>query len=141
MVKCCIVGASCTRPCNTKDDIQGSDLEVFKVQDFKKQLLQEANKLNNSVNTRRVEILNRIQEHAITQVKEGYTSFRITNLAKEELDYLKEWSDISSAEVKEIKFKCYTNNQKYLVRQYEVDLQNVINAKHRKEGNSLILDN
>ncbi|MBE5812611.1 MAG: hypothetical protein E7314_03050 [Clostridiales bacterium] len=111
------------------------------MQDFKKQLLQEANKLNNSVNTRRVEILNRIQEHAITQVKEGYTSFRITNLAKEELDYLKEWSDISSAEVKEIKFKCYTNNQKYLVRQYEVDLQNVINAKHRKEGNSLILDN
>lgn len=109
------------------------------MQDFKKQLMQEANKLNNSINTRRVEILNKIQEHAIMQVKEGYTSFRITNLAKDELDYLKEWSEISSAEVKEIKFKCYTNNQKYLVRQYEIDLQNVINAKHRKEGNSLVL--
>jgi hypothetical protein len=129
---------SCACPCTTKEDIQGSNLEVLKVQDFKKQLMQEANKLNNSINTRRVEILNKIQEHAITQVKEGYTSFRITNLDKDELDYLKEWSDISSAEVKEIKFKCYTNNQKYLVRQYEIDLQNVINAKRRKEGNSLV---
>lgn len=109
------------------------------MQDFKKQLMHEANKLNNSINTRRVEILNKIQEHAITQVKEGYTSFRITNLKKDELEYLKEWSDISSADVKEINFKCYTNNQKYLVRQYEIDLQNVINAKRKKEGNSLVL--
>ena len=124
---------------NTKDDIQGGKLEVIKVQDFKKQLMHEANKLNNSINTRRVEILNKIQEHAITQVKEGYTSFRITNLKKDELEYLKEWSDISSADVKEINFKCYTNNQKYLVRQYEIDLQNVINAKRKKEGNSLVL--
>ena len=139
MLKCCIVGASIARPYATKEDIQGSNLEVFKVQDFKKQLMQEANKLNNSVNTRRLEVLNRIQEHAITQIKEGYTSFRITNLSKDELEYLKEWSDISSAEVKEIKFKCYTNNQKYLVRQYEVNLQNIIKAKYSKEGNSLIL--
>jgi hypothetical protein len=109
------------------------------VQDFRKQLMHEANKLNNVVNTRRLEILNKIQEHAITQVKEGYTSFRITNLAKDELEYLKEWSEISSAEVKEIRFKCYTNNQKYLITQYEIDLQNVINAKIRKEGNSLVL--
>ena len=109
------------------------------MQDFKKQLMQEANKLNNAVNTRRLEILNKIQEHAIMQVKEGYTSFRITNLSKDEIEYLKEWSDISSAEVREIKFKCYTNNQKYLVRQYEIDLQNVINAKYKKEGISLVL--
>lgn len=109
------------------------------MQDFRKQLMQEANKLNNTVNTRRLEILNKIQQHAISQVKEGYTSFRITNLAKDELEYLKEWSDISSAEVKEIKFNCYTNSQKYLVRQYEIDLQNVINSKYKKEGNSLVL--
>ena len=87
------------------------------MQDFKKQLVQEASKLNNSVNTRRLEVLNKIQQHAIMQVKQGYTSFRITNLAKEEIEYLKEWSDISSAQVKEIKFKCYTNNQKYLIKQ------------------------
>jgi hypothetical protein len=123
----------------TKEDIQGGKLEVIKVQDFKKQLMQEANKLNNSVNTRRLEILNKIQEHAITQIKEGYTSFRITNLAKEDLEYLKEWSDISSADVREIKFKCYTNNQKYLIRQYEIDLQNIINSKYQKEGNSLVI--
>ena len=109
------------------------------MQDFKKELMQEAKKLNNTLNTRRLEILNRIQAHAIQQVKEGYTSFRITNLSKDELDYLKEWSDISSAEVKEIKFKCYTNNQKYLVRQYEVNLSDVVNARYLKEGNSLIL--
>lgn len=108
------------------------------MQDFRSQLMQEANKLSNCENIRRLEILNKIQEHAITQVKEGYTSFRITNLAKDEVEYLKEWSNISSADVKEIKFRCYTNNQKYLVRQYEIDLQNIINAKHRKEGNSLI---
>ena len=109
------------------------------MQDFKKELMQEAKKATTNLNTKRLEILNKIQEHAISQVKEGYTSFRITNLAKDEIEYLKEWSDISSATVKEIKFKCYTNNQKYLVRQYEVDLQNIIKAKYVKEGNSLIL--
>ena len=109
------------------------------MQDFKKELMQEAKKANTNLNTKRLEILNKIQQHAISQVKEGYTSFRITNLAKDEIEYLKEWSDISSATVKEIKFKCYTNNQKYLVRQYEVDLQNIIKAKYVKEGNSLIL--
>lgn len=101
--------------------------------------MQEAKKANINLNTRRLEVLNKIQEHAIKQVKEGYTSFRITNLAKNELEYLKEWSDISSASVKEIKFKCYTNNQKYLVRQYEVNLQNVIKSNYSKEGNSLVL--
>ena len=85
------------------------------MQDFRSQLMQEANKLSNCENIRRLEILNKIQEHAITQVKEGYTSFRITNLAKDEVEYLKEWSNISSADVKEIKFRCYTNNQKYLL--------------------------
>ena len=109
------------------------------MQDFKKELLQEAKKANINLNTHRLEILNRIQEHAISQVKEGYTSFRITNLKKDELEYLKEWSDMSSAEVKEIKFKCYANNQKYLVKQYEINLQNVINVRYKKEGNSLIL--
>ena len=109
------------------------------MQDFKKELMQEAKKANTNISTKRVEILNKIQQHAISQVKEGYTSFRITNLAKDEIEYLKEWSDISSATVKEIKFKCYTNNQKYLIRQYEVDLQNIIKAKYVKEGNSLIL--
>ena len=109
------------------------------VQDFKKQLIQEANKLNSNLNTRRLEVLNKIQEHAINQVKEGYTSFRITNLSKDELEYLKEWSNVSSAQVKEISFKCYANNQKYLIRQYEIDLQNVIKSKYRKEGNTLVL--
>jgi len=109
------------------------------VQDFKKELMQEAKKANINLNTRRLEILNKIQEHAITQIKEGYTSFRITNLEKNEAEYLKEWSDMSSALVKEIKFKCYSNNQKYLIKQYDIDLQNVINAKYRKEGNTLVL--
>ena len=112
----------------------------IKVQDFKKELMQEAKKATTNLNTRRLEILNKIQQHAISQVKEGYTSFRITNLEKEEIPYLKEWSDISSAEVKEIKFKCYSNNQKYLIRQYEVNLQNVIKANYVKEGNSLIFE-
>ena len=109
------------------------------MQDFKKELMQEAKKVNTNLNSKRLEILNKIQQHAISQVKEGYTSFRITNLAKDEVEYLKEWSDISSATVKEIKFKCYTNNQKYLVRQYEIDLQNIMKVKYSKEGNSLIL--
>ena len=40
------------------------------MQDFRKQLMQEANKLNNSVNTRRVEILNKILHFKITSVEE-----------------------------------------------------------------------
>ena len=109
------------------------------MQDFKKELMQEAKKLNNNVNSRRLEILNKIQEHAIRQVKEGYTSFRITNLPKDDVKYLTEWSSISSADVKEIRFKCYSDNHKFLIRQYEIDLQNIINATIRKEGNALVI--
>jgi len=110
------------------------------VQEYKMQLITEAEKINQNNISRRNFVLNSIQQHAINQVKEGYTSFRITHLSKEDEVFLKEWADMSAADVKIIKFKCYENTKKYMIRQFNVDLSNVINVKYKKQGNTLIME-
>ena len=110
------------------------------MQQFKIDLINEAEKNYENIESRRISILNTVQQHAINQVKEGYTSFRISHLAKEDEGFLKEWADMSSADVKEIKFRCYENNRKYLIKQFNVDLSGVINASYAKQGDTLILD-
>ena len=84
-------------------------------------------------------IMNQIQLHAINQVKEGFTSFRISRLKKEDEKYLKEWADMTNANVKVIKFRCFENQKKYLVKQFIVDLKNSINMNYEAEGKTLIL--
>ena len=110
------------------------------MQQFKMELINEAEKNYENSMSRRNSVLNAVQQHAINQVKEGYTSFRISHLPKEDESYLKEWADMSSADVKEIKFRCYENNRKYLIKQFNVDLSSVINASYVKQGDTLILD-
>jgi len=110
------------------------------VQDFKMELMSEAKKINENNISRRAVVLNSIQQHAIKQVKEGFSSFRITHLSKEDEIFLKEWAEMSSADVKVIKFKCYENTKKYMIRQFNVDLSNVINVQYKKQGNTLIMD-
>ena len=110
------------------------------MQDFKMELMSEAKKINENNISRRAVVLNSIQQHAINQVKEGFSSFRITHLSKEDEIFLKEWAEMSSADVKVIKFKCYENTKKYMIRQFNVDLSNVINVQYKKQGNTLIMD-
>ena len=110
------------------------------MQDFKMELMSEAKKINENNISRRAVVLNSIQQHAINQVKEGFSSFRITHLSKEDEVFLKEWAEMSSADVKVIKFKCYENTKKYMIRQFNVDLSNVINVQYKKQGNTLIMD-
>ena len=110
------------------------------MQGFKMELISEAEKINENNISRRAIVLNSIQQHAINQVKEGYTSFRITHLAKEDEIFLKEWAEMSSADVKVIKFKCYENTKKYLIKQFNVDLSSVINVKYKKQGNTLVIE-
>jgi len=110
------------------------------VQDFKLQLVNAAEKINKSNISRKALVLNSIQQHAINQVKDGYTSFRITHLAKEDEIFLKEWAEMSSADVKVIKMKCYSNSKKYLIRQFNVDLSSVIDVKYKKQGKTLIME-
>ena len=74
------------------------------------------------------------------QIKDGYTSFRITHLAKEDEDYLREWAEMSSADVKVIKFKCYESTKKYIIKQFNVELSDVINVQYKKQGKSLIME-
>jgi len=110
------------------------------VQDFRNELISQAEKVNKNSLSRRAKVLNSIQQHAINQVKEGNTSFRITHLAKEDEIFLKEWAEMSDANVKMIKFKCYENSKKYLIRQFDVDLTSVINVQYRKQGNTLVME-
>ncbi len=110
------------------------------MQQFKIDLMNEAEKNYENNLSRRNNVLNTVQQHAINQVKNGYTSFRISHLPKEDETYLKEWADMSSADVKEIKFRCYENNRKYLIKQFNVDLSSVINVNYSRQGDTLILD-
>lgn len=107
------------------------------MQQYRKELLKEAEKILKNKLSRREEVLGLIQNHAINQIKEGYTSFRITNFKKEDEAFLAEWGSMSAANIKVIKFKCYENTKKYIIKQFDVDLKNSINVQYSKEGNTL----
>ena len=107
------------------------------MQEFKRELAKEAQKLVKNELSYKNKILNEIQNHAINQIREGYTSFRITNLKKQDEEYLKEWADMSDATVKVIKFKCYENARKYLIKQFDIDLSYCVGVKCPKEGKTL----
>lgn len=87
----------------------------------------------------KIQIMNRIQVHAINQIKEGYTSFRINRLKKEDEKFLKEWADITEASVKVLKFRCFENGKKYLIKQFTVDLASIMGLSEKTEGKTLNL--
>lgn len=106
---------------------------------YREELIDVATSFFEENNIKREKIMNRIQVHAISQVKKGFTSFRISKLCREDEKYLKEWADMTNANVKVIKFRCFDNQQKYLVRQFIVDLKGSINADYDLEGKTLVL--
>ena len=46
---------------------------------------------------------------------------------------------MTNANVKIIKFRCFENEKRYLVRQYVVDLKGCIEIEYESEGKTLVL--
>ena len=106
---------------------------------YRDELISVASNFFEENNSKRENILNQIQLHAISQIKDGFTSFRISRLKKEDEKFLKEWADMTNANVKVIKFRCFENQKRYLVKQFVVDLKGSINIDYDLEGKTLVL--
>ena len=78
--------------------------------------------------------------HAVNQIKDGQTGFRISKLKKSDECYLKEWADMTNATVKVINFRCFENSKRYVIRQFVVELKGSIKLDYELEGNTLILE-
>lgn len=85
-------------------------------------------------------ILNQVQMHAIKQLKEGYTGFRISRLKREDEIYLKEWADITNANIKMIRFKCFENQKRYAITQFVIDLKDSLELNYELEGKTLHIE-
>ena len=107
---------------------------------YRDELVLAADEIYTSIENRRAKILNQIQMHAVTQIKEGYTCFRISKLKKSDERYLKEWADITNATIKVINFRCFENAKRYVVRQFEVDLTGSVKLDYELEGKSLVIE-
>lgn len=107
---------------------------------YREELLSAVSDVYNVIENRKNKILNQIQTHAVTQIKEGYTAFRISKLKKADEKYLKEWADITNAKVRVIKFRCFDNAKKYVVKQFVVDLKGSAELDYELEGKTLIID-
>ena len=107
---------------------------------YKEELINVANSFWETKRSNKEDIINRIQVHAINQVKNGFTSFRINKLKSDDEKFLKEWADMTSANVKVVKFRCFENEKRYLIKQYLVDLKGCIEMDYESEGKTLILD-
>ncbi len=106
---------------------------------YRDELISVASDFFEDKSNKRESIMNQIQLHAINQIREGFTSFRISRLKKEDEKYLKEWADMTNANVKVIRFKCFENQNKYLVKQFIVDLKESVNINYELEGKTLVL--
>lgn len=106
---------------------------------YREELLNAVQGILTESENKKSKLLNTIQLHAITQLKDGYTSFRISKLKKEEEKYLKEWADMIGATIKVIKFRCFNDAKRYIARQYLVSLKDIICLEYDLEGKTLIL--
>jgi len=106
---------------------------------YREELVNAVSSILTESENKKSKLLNAIQLHAIAQLKDGYTSFRISKLKKEDERYLKEWADLTCATVKVIKFRCFSNGKRYVVRQYIVSLRNIVCLEYDLEGKTLVL--
>ena len=116
-----------------------SGKEVPKVQ-YKEELVKAASDIYTEIETRRFCVLEQIQLHAVNQIKNGFTSFRISKLKKSEERYLEEWASMTNANISVIKFKCFENEKRYVVRQFVVDLKGSMKLDYELEGKTLIIE-
>jgi len=107
---------------------------------YRDELVSAAGSIYTGIENRRSKILNQIQMHAVGQIKEGYTCFRISRLKKADERYLKEWAEMTNATVKVIKFRCFDDAKKYVVRQFAIDLKGSVKLDYELEGKTLVID-
>ena len=107
---------------------------------YRNELVLAADEVYKGMKNRRTKILNQIQMHAVSQIKEGYTCFRISKLKKADERYLKEWADMTNATVKVINFRCFENAKRYAIRQFTVDLKGSVELDYELEGKTLIIE-
>ena len=107
---------------------------------YSEELAAAVNCVYTEMENRRNNILNQIQLHAVNQIKDGYTSFRVNRLKTADERYLKEWANMTNANVKEIKFRCFENDKRYIIKQFMVDLTGSIKLDYELEGKSLIIE-
>lgn len=106
---------------------------------YREELINAATNMFEETESRKSQLLNKIQVHAINQVKDGYTSFRISRLKKEDEIFLAEWAKMTNAKVKVMRFRCFGNGKKYSIRQYMVNLKSSISIDYDLEGKTLII--
>lgn len=104
---------------------------------YREELVIAVNDMVAEIENNKLDILNKIQLHALNQIRSGYTSFRISKLKKEDEYILKEWADITNASVKVIKFRCFADAKKYVVKQFYIDLRPSIEIDYKREGETL----
>lgn len=107
---------------------------------YRNELVLAAGEVYNGMKNRRAKILEQIQMHAVSQIKEGYTSFRISKLKRADECYLEEWAALTNATVKVINFRCFENAKRYAIRQFMVDLKGSIELDYELEGKTLIIE-
>ena len=107
---------------------------------YRDELVLAADEIYTSMENKRAKILNQIQMHAVSQIKEGYTGFRISKLKKEDERYLREWAEMTKATIKVISFRCFENAKRYIIRQFVVDLKDCVKLDYELEGKALIIE-
>ena len=107
---------------------------------YRDELLVAACDAYTATQKRRAVVLNTIQMHAVNQIKEGYTGFRINKLKKSDEIYLEEWVRITNAKMKIVKFRCFNNAKRYMVKQFLIDMKESIGLEYDLEGKTLIIE-
>ncbi|MBP3284311.1 MAG: hypothetical protein J6M02_02295 [Clostridia bacterium] len=106
---------------------------------FKEELLSAAEEIYTNQENKRNQFFRRIQNHAIEQVKNGYTAFRVGSLKQEEERYLEEWGKSTNADIQYICFTCFTSEKKYRAKQYLVNLNALVQLDYESEGKLLVI--
>ncbi len=107
---------------------------------YREELVKAATDVYNGIESRRLYVLEQIQMHAVSQIKNGFTSFRISRLKKSEERYLEEWASMTNAKIDVIKFRCFANEKRYIVRQFVVDLKGSMELDYELEGKTLVME-
>ena len=107
---------------------------------YREELVAAACNFHKGIENRRNKILKLIQTHAVSQIKDGYTSFRINKLKKADERYLKEWAQMTNANVRVITFRCFENANRYIIKQFIVDLKGSAKLDYDLEGKILVID-
>jgi len=105
---------------------------------FKEELLSAAEKVYENQQNKKSQFFTKIQNHAIEQIKNGYTMFRVGSLNQDEESFLAEWGKMTNVKIRYIRFSCFASNQKFFVKHYLVYLNTIVQTDCEAEGQLLV---